>query len=144
MIDTNIIISILTNSEKVNQAKAVIKLLNDEDLVITLNVLEEVVYVGFSAIYGCRGFKLRDKVRKGLNNECESFLTGLNAFIEEFHVKILPPPSDPILFLGIIRTYRLLPADAAIAATCKHHGIKKIATLDGDFKRVDFLEVIEA
>lgn len=64
MIDTNIIISILTSSERVDQAKAVFKLLNDEELVITLNVLEEAVYVGFSAIYGCRGFKLRDKVKK--------------------------------------------------------------------------------
>ena len=74
MIDTNIIISLLTNSEKVDSAKAIFKLLNDEELVITLNVLEEVVYVGFSAIYGCRGFKLRDKVRKGLNDECEAWM----------------------------------------------------------------------
>jgi predicted nucleic-acid-binding protein len=39
--------------------------------------------------------------------------------------------------------YKLLPNDALIAATCKHHGIKKIATFDSDFKRVDFLAVIE-
>lgn len=41
-----------------------------------------------------------------------------------------------------ITKYSLLPNDALIAATCKHHGIKKIATFDPDFKRVDFLEVI--
>jgi hypothetical protein len=144
LIDTNIIISLLTNSEKVDSAKAIFKLLNDEELVITLNVLEEVVYVGFSAIYGCRGFKLRDKVRKGLNDECEAFLDGLSSFMEVFHIRMIPPSNDPILFLNIIRTYRLLPADAAIAASCKHHGIDKIATLDADFKRVDFLKVIEA
>ncbi len=39
--------------------------------------------------------------------------------------------------------YRLLPNDALIVATCKHYGIKKIATFDEDFKRVDFLEVVE-
>ncbi|MGB7531990.1 MAG: PIN domain-containing protein [Halobacteriota archaeon] len=38
--------------------------------------------------------------------------------------------------------YKLLPNDAFIAATCKHHGITKIATFDPDFKRVDFLEII--
>jgi predicted nucleic acid-binding protein len=38
---------------------------------------------------------------------------------------------------------KLLPNDALIAAACKHHGIRKIATFDPDFKRVDFLEVIE-
>ncbi len=42
----------------------------------------------------------------------------------------------------IIINYRLPPNDALIAATCKHHGIKKIATFDEDFKRVDFLEII--
>lgn len=64
--------------------------------------------------------------------------------MEEFHVRIIPPPNDSILFLDIIRTYGLLPADAAIAASCKYHGIKKIATLDTDFKRVDFLQIVEA
>jgi len=43
----------------------------------------------------------------------------------------------------IISKYRLLPNDALIAATCKYYGIKKIATFDEDFKRVDFLEVID-
>jgi predicted nucleic acid-binding protein len=30
-----------------------------------------------------------------------------------------------------------------IEETCKYYGIKKIATFDEDFKRVDFLEVVE-
>ena len=38
----------------------------------------------------------------------------------------------------LITKYGLLPNDALIAATCKHHGISKIATFDPDFKRVDF------
>ena len=42
----------------------------------------------------------------------------------------------------LIKKYGLLPNDALIAATCKHYGIRKIATFDSDFKRVDFLEVI--
>ena len=29
-----------------------------------------------------------------------------------------------------------------IAATCKHYGIKNIATFDSDFDSVDFLDVI--
>jgi predicted nucleic acid-binding protein len=36
-----------------------------------------------------------------------------------------------------------IPNDALITATCKHHGIRKIATFDPDFKRVDFLEEVE-
>jgi hypothetical protein len=44
---------------------------------------------------------------------------------------------------GIIKQYGLLPNDALIAATCKHYGIKRIVTLDEDFNRIDFLEVVE-
>jgi len=45
--------------------------------------------------------------------------------------------------LEVMEKYHLLPNDALIAAICKHHGIKKIATFDPDFKRVDFLDVVE-
>jgi len=47
----------------------VFKLAKDEELLITLDVLEEVAYVGLSGIYGCRAFKLRDTIKKGLNEE---------------------------------------------------------------------------
>ena len=46
-------------------------------------------------------------------------------------------------FFRVYAEYDLLPNDALIAATCKHYGIKKIATFDEDFKRVDFLEIVE-
>ena len=42
----------------------------------------------------------------------------------------------------IIEKYRILPNDALIAATCKHYGMRRIATFDEDFKRLDFLEVV--
>jgi len=51
-------------------------------------------------------------------------------------------PENLKLWKRIIEDYRLFPTDALIAATCKHHGIKKIATFDADFERVDFLEVV--
>ena len=47
------------------------------------------------------------------------------------------------LVRNVAEKYGLLPNDALIATTCKHHGINKIATFDSDFKRVDFLAVIE-
>jgi len=45
------------------------------------------------------------------------------------------------LSFEIIGKYGLLPNDALIAATCKHYGIKDIATFDKDFERVEFLNV---
>ena len=64
----------LTSSEKIDQAKSAFELMKDEELVITLSVLEEAAYVGLSAIYGCRAFKLRDELKKGLNEESIFFL----------------------------------------------------------------------
>jgi len=43
----------------------------------------------------------------------------------------------------VIARYGLLPNDALIAATCKQHGIRKLATFNGDFKQVDFVEIIK-
>jgi len=109
---------------------------------ITLGILEESAYVGLSVIYGCRGFKLRDELKKGLNEESIKFLEGLISFIEKMQIRVISPPDNPAMILDMIGNYRLLPADAAIAASCKYHDIAKIATFDSDFKRVDFLEVI--
>ncbi|WP_064496685.1 type II toxin-antitoxin system VapC family toxin [Methanocaldococcus jannaschii] len=43
----------------------------------------------------------------------------------------------------IIKKYCLLPNDALICSTCKFYKINKICSFDDDFKRVDFLEIIE-
>ena len=52
--------------------------------------------------------------------------------------------NEKILYLSkqLSFDYKLLPNDALIAATCKHYGIKNIATFDSDFDSVDFLDVI--
>lgn len=45
--------------------------------------------------------------------------------------------------IDIMKKYNFLPNDAIIAATCTHNGIKKIATFDRDFERVEFVKVIK-
>ncbi len=74
-----------------------------------MSVLEEAAYVGLSLIYGCHGFKLRDQLKKELNETARVFLERLKSFITEFRI---------------------------------YHEIKRIATFDHDFNRVDFLEVV--
>ncbi len=44
---------------------------------------------------------------------------------------------------SIMKKYKLLPNDALIAATCKYYGIRKIATFDEDFEKIDFVEVVK-
>ncbi|MFZ2833861.1 MAG: PIN domain-containing protein [Methanothrix sp.] len=124
------------------QARSAFELLKEEEMFIAVGILEESAYVGLSIIYGCRGFKLRDELKKGLNEESINFLEGLVSFLESMQIGVISPPGDPAMILDMIRNYKLLPADAAIAASCKYHEIAKIATFDSDFKRVDFLEVI--
>lgn len=43
--------------------------------------------------------------------------------------------------LECARDYRLLPMDALHTACCKAFGIKEMATNDGDFERVSFLNL---
>jgi len=106
-------------------------------------LLKRIIYIGLSLIYGVRGFKLREIISKeGISKEADSFLHSLESSLSEYGIEIIPTPDDLKELLRIVREYHLLPDDALIAATCRHHGIKKIATFDDDFRRVDFLEIV--
>ena len=126
--------------EKSDRARDILEA--SDDPVITPNILEEVVYVGLSLIYGCRGFRLRDGLRKELKDKARTFLERLKSFIIEFKIKFLSNPEPHDQFLDFVETYRLLPNDAAIIAACRYHVIRKIATFDSDFDRVDFIDII--
>jgi len=79
------------------------------------------------------------KLTRKQNDEIAEKVVGL---IHGLDIKVLEtlPLED---FIQIFREYELLPNDALIAATCRYYSIGKIATFDEDFKRVDFLEVVE-
>ncbi|MEM4615945.1 MAG: PIN domain-containing protein [Archaeoglobaceae archaeon] len=74
---------------------------------------------------------------------CKKELGDFEKLIQEFEIAILKDYQNISELRELMDSYRLLPNDALIAATCKHYGIKKIATFDEDFKRVDFLQVLE-
>lgn len=81
-------------------------------------------------------------MKRELSETARVFLERLKSFIIEFKIKLLPMPDDPDLLLDSVMVYRLLPNDAAIAAACRYYEIKRIATFDRDFDRVDFLKVL--
>ncbi|MGB7532729.1 MAG: PIN domain-containing protein [Halobacteriota archaeon] len=62
--------------------------------------------------------------------------------MDSSEIDIFQDQLDKDEFILLMKNYKLLPNDALIAATCKHHGIRKIATFDSDFKEVAFLEII--
>ncbi|WP_456329722.1 type II toxin-antitoxin system VapC family toxin [Archaeoglobus sp.] len=98
-------------------------------------VVSEVIYGYLRATTDLRPYKLRKEILK-VNFD----LSLVKELLDMFNVL---PCNIGAGVVEIIEKYRLLPNDALIAATCKQYGIKKIATFDDDFKRVDFLEVVE-
>jgi len=67
--------------DKSARAREILETSNDS--IITVNVLEESVYIGLSLIYGCYGFKLRDQLKKELKETARIFLERLKSFLIE-------------------------------------------------------------
>jgi len=44
----------------------------------------------------------------------------------------------------LMRERKLQRVNATIAALCKHYGIRRIATFDAEFRKLEFLEALEA
>ena len=119
-------------------------------LYTSTNVIEELCYVLLK-------IKIGEKYGIDRHYELLTFLRDRTDVVKEEFPEIKEDVSDLLSFMSIevlptapykemwriIENYGLLPNDALIAATCKHYGIRRIATFDEDFKRVDFLEVVE-
>jgi predicted nucleic acid-binding protein len=66
----------------------------------------------------------------------------LDVLISKGHLKVLTLDySISKIALECARDYRLLPRDALHTACCKAFGVKEMATNDGDFERVSFLNL---
>ena len=132
--------------------ETLISLLRKYRLCTSPNVIEESyyksLYLKTEDISGKSGkYQLKERYLKS-KDDYRPVFNYYNVFIKRLieyeALTVLPLSSEIILeSFEISWNYGLLPNDALIAATCKHYGIKKIATFDEDFERVDFLEVIE-
>ena len=145
VIDTNVFVNFFLKTDLTERAKDMIKLvLTDYSPVVFTNILEafilimeELAHKGILKFYDPRDF-----IEK--NGYVSLFVyKKFFEFLKKFSILILENKCNVDDFQSIMEKYNLLPNDALIAATCKHYGIKKIATFDGDFKRVEFLEVLE-
>ena len=121
-VDTNVVVWLLKGRESVVSFFAK----NMERLASNVIVYLEVMHVVR---------RLSQRLRRPLD------LTPVHDVFSD--VVLLPIDDVAMRRVGeLVTRYNLMPNDAMIAATCEHHGIKKIATYDEDFTRVDFLEVI--
>ena len=141
MIDANIFLSYLFPSDKLEAAKRIFR--SADDPVTILDILEEAVYVGLSLNHGSKGFRLkREIMKKGFTDMDKQFLRNLRAFLEEYGVRMVETPNDLVAVLDVMAVDLLLPSDALIVASCRHHMIKCIATFVSDFKRLKDIEIL--
>jgi len=145
VIDTNVFVNFFLKTDLTERAKDMIKLvLTDYSPVVFTNILEAFILIREELAHKgiLKFYDQRDFIEK--NGYVSLFVyKKFFEFLKKFSILILENKCNVDDFHSIMEKYNLLPNDALIAATCKHYGIKKIATFDGDFKRVEFLEVLE-
>ena len=143
-IDTNVFLDYLFETSLSDKAE---KILGMDELCISSIVINETLFViARTKAFNKLGIKnihsFRDYISKKGYTFCERDFKEFYDLLKLMGIEIYQDHFDKESFLLHMTKYKLLPNDALIAATCKHHGIRKIATFDPDFDRVDFLEVV--
>lgn len=143
-LDTSFIISLLIETEKTEDTR---KFFNEasDSFVASVSVYEETFFVGIKMIAEDKlnigsSYSLRDYIKKSGYDFADTFLNYMHELFES--IEIVHDTKDLQLIDNVAKSCRLMPNDAVIAATCKFYGIKKLATFDTDFNRVDFLETV--
>jgi predicted nucleic acid-binding protein len=136
-VDTNILVRHLAGDQK---AKKLIDQIEIGEIRGYINqiVVSEVVFVYMRLLTKLDAKTLKRNHEIICKIDLEPVYEILSIFVELQSSNLITVESRKIM-----SRYGLLPNDALIAATCKHYGIKKIATFDEDFRRVDFLQVVE-
>ncbi|HJH26063.1 MAG TPA: ribonuclease VapC [Methanophagales archaeon] len=133
-IDSSVFLDFLEGKER---AKVLLAEYSGLDGCINDIVFSEVLFVYIKAETGKKSYELKKKPELVKSVELNDIVELLGRYRTLDVGEAVESEAAEL-----ITKYGLLPNDALIAATCKHHGINKIATFDPDFKRVDFLELI--
>lgn len=81
-------------------------------------------------------------MKNGFSEADQQFMSNLKAFLDEYGIKLVETPNDLDSVLDVMTEDLLLPSDALIVASCRHHRIRCIATFDSDFKKLSDFEII--
>jgi len=146
VLDTNIFYNFLFETNLTEKSERILE--TYEPLFSTFTVWNETIYVVSRKLAEIKfGIKSYVKFRKLVAEEGYSFcakeIEAFESVIRDLNITVLRDYQNPREISEIMSKFKLLPNDALIAATCRHYGIRKIATFDEDFRRVDFLEVVE-
>ena len=133
-IDSSVFLDFLEGKEK---AKTLLEEYSGLEGCINDIVFSEVLFVYIKAETGKKSYELKKQPELVKSIELNDIVELLGRYRALDVGEAVKSGAE-----GLIKKYGLLPNDALIAATCKHYGIRKIATFDSDFDRVDFLAVI--
>ncbi|HSD56661.1 MAG TPA: PIN domain-containing protein [Methanotrichaceae archaeon] len=144
-IDTNVLYSVLVETEFSEVAKSII--LSPSELATSTTVLNELIFTSTRKLckerYGARSYSQFRKIIASKGYEpFKKEIDLIFQLIEDRGILVLSVNECIDDWKEIMARYNLLPTDALIASTCIFHEIKEIATFDNDFKRVNVLKVI--
>jgi predicted nucleic acid-binding protein len=147
LLDTNAIVYYLHRTEPyASRVKQIT--VNREDLVVTLRIIDEVVFTLIRLeAWRRHGIKrlneLRDYIRKHGLKEFYDAINDVEELVDKLGVHVLEDRGDLTELLNTMKKFNLLTGDALIAITAKRYNIENILTFDEDFKRIPWLNVIQ-
>jgi predicted nucleic acid-binding protein len=144
-IDTSIFYNILFKTSLTQKARRLLEDYEDRKFYTSPTVVNELLYITTRKYYQATGeargpYSLRRLIAsKGYP---KLIIDGIRRLLKDLEVEILVEDVEYHDIIEFANRLKLLPSDAIIALTCKHHGIDTILTFDEDFKRVPWLKVI--
>jgi len=139
-VDTSIILAFLAGQDE--RAKDLIRRIERHEITGYINpvVIDETIYGYLRLATGLSARRIRKLLAKREERLIKMIKSEVQPVLKLFTT--LPLIAEPGETVEIIEEYGLMPADALIALSCKQHELNTIATLDEDFKRIPWLEVI--
>ncbi len=137
-VDTSVILAFLAGEDY--RAREIIENVEDRVFLGYINpiVIDEVIHGYLRLATGLSSRRIRELLARRDERLLRLLEEDVKPLLEIFTV--LPLTVNEVI--ETIKAYGLMPADALIALTCKQHGVKTIAMLDEDFKRIPWLRVI--
>jgi len=144
-VDTNVLYNILFKTSLTEKARKTLEELEDGRFYTSLTVVNELLYITTRKYYESMGeakgpYSLRNIITdKGYP---KLIIDGIQRILEDLEVEILVEYVDYKELIDTAIRFKLLPSDAIIALTCRHHNIDVILTFDTDFERVPWLRIL--
>jgi predicted nucleic acid-binding protein len=138
-VDSSIILAFLAGQDE--RAKELVREVENHTITGYINplVVDEVIHGYLRLATGLSSRRIRQLLARRDESLIDIIRGDVLPVLELFIT--LPLIAGPREIIKFIEEYGLMPADAIIALTCKHHGIDTILTFDEDFKRVPWLKV---